>query len=96
MRAVGLKELEERVDEYVHLAERGETVLVTDQERVLAELIPPRRTAVPPAPPSAPLADAVERGWIQPPASEAGTPPRLPVAPLDDLLQELQRDRSDH
>lgn len=94
MRAVALKELEERVGEYVHLAEAGETVLVTDRDRVLAELVPPRRSVVSLAPQS-PLADAVQRGWIQPAASSAGTPPRVPVISISNLLQELQRDRSD-
>lgn len=94
MRAVGLKELEEKISEYVHLAEHGETVLVTDQDRVLAELVPPRRSAIPLAS-RAPLADAVQKGWIKPASSEAGTPLRLPVTSLDDLLQELQQDRGD-
>ena len=94
MRAVALKELEERVGEYVHLAERGETILVTDRDRVLAELIPSQRS-VAPFPPQSPLADAVQKGWIRPAASAIGTPPRIPVISLSDLLQELQRDRSD-
>lgn len=94
MRAVALKELKERVGEYVHLAECGETVLVTERDRVVAELVPPRQKAVPVAP-QAPLADAVQNGWIQPAASEAGIPPRLPVTSFNDLLQGLQQDRSD-
>ena len=93
MRAVALKELEERIGEYVHLAEEGETVLVTDGDCVLAELVPPRRSVVPSAF-LTPLADAVQKGWIQP-ASAAGTPPRVPVTSLSDLLQDLQRDRND-
>lgn len=94
MRAVALKELEERVGEYVHLAEGGETVLVTDRDRVLAELVPPRRSVVPLSP-QTPLAEAVQKGWIQPAASSVGTPPRAPVTSLSNLLQELQQDRSD-
>lgn len=94
MRAVKLQELEERVGEYVHLAEGGETILVTDRDRVLAELVPPRRTDVPSGA-QTPLADAVRKGWIQPAASLAGVPPRIPVTSLDDLLRDLQRDRSD-
>lgn len=94
MRGVGLKELEEKIGEYVHLAEHGETVLVTDQDRVVAELVPPRRSVVPMAS-KAPLADAVQKGWVKPATSEVGTPLRLPIASLDDLLQELQQDRSD-
>lgn len=93
MRAVALKELAERVDEYVHLAEGGETVLVTDRDRVLAELVPPRRSMVPLAP-QAPLTDALQKGWIQPAVSTVGMPPRVPVTSLSDLLRDLQRDRS--
>ena len=94
MRAVALKVLEDRVGEYVHLAERGETVLVTERDRVLAELGPPRQRAVPVAPQD-PLADAIQKGWIQPATSKAGTPPRLPITSLNDLLRGLQQDRSD-
>lgn len=38
MRAVGLKILKNKLSEYVRLAASGETVLVTDRERVVAEL----------------------------------------------------------
>ena len=42
MRAVGLKVLKNRLSEYVRLAASGETVLVTDRERVVAERRWPR------------------------------------------------------
>ena len=42
MRAVGLKTLKNKLSEYVRLAGNGETVLVTDRDRVVAELSPPR------------------------------------------------------
>ena len=42
MRAVGLKTLKNRLSEYVRLVANGETVLVTDRDRVVAELTPPR------------------------------------------------------
>jgi len=47
MRAVGLKVLKNKLSEYVRLVAGGETVLVTDRDRVVAELVPPRegRTA---------------------------------------------------
>ena len=41
MRAVGLKILKNKLSEYVRLAAGGETVLVTDRDRVVAELVPP-------------------------------------------------------
>ena len=42
MKAVGVKVLKNKLSEYVRLAESGETVLVTDRDRVVAELGPPR------------------------------------------------------
>ena len=41
MRSVGLKVLKNKLSKYVRLAAAGETVLVTDRDRVVAELIPP-------------------------------------------------------
>jgi prevent-host-death family protein len=40
VRAVGLKVLKNKLSEYLRLAARGEVVLVTDRDRVVAELIP--------------------------------------------------------
>ncbi len=42
MRAVGLKGLKNRLSEDVRLAANGVTVLVTDRDRVVAELVPPQ------------------------------------------------------
>ena len=42
MRSVGLKVLKNKLSEYVRLVANGETVLVTDRDRVVAELVPPR------------------------------------------------------
>ena len=41
MRAVGIKVLKNRLSEYVRLAAAGENVLVTDRDRVVAQLGPP-------------------------------------------------------
>jgi ornithine cyclodeaminase/alanine dehydrogenase-like protein (mu-crystallin family) len=42
------------------------------------------------------LADAVRQGWLSAPLLVAeGAPPRLPVAPLAEILADLDRDRSD-
>ena len=38
MRVVGLKILKNKLSEYVRAAAAGETVLVTDRDRVIAEL----------------------------------------------------------
>ena len=95
MRAVGLKTLKNKLSEYVRLAAGGETVLVTDRERVVAELVPPSagRSALLA---DAMLADAVRRGWITPPALPAeGPPPRRPVMPFKEVMTDLRRDRDD-
>ena len=42
MRAVGIRLLKNRLSEYVRLAAAGERILVTDRDRVVAELVPPR------------------------------------------------------
>jgi antitoxin (DNA-binding transcriptional repressor) of toxin-antitoxin stability system len=95
MRAVGLKILKNRLSEYVRLATSGETVLVTDRDRVVAELVPPERSRSPVLA-DALLAEAVRQGWITPPAlAAAGPPPRKPVMLFRDLLRELERDRSE-
>jgi antitoxin (DNA-binding transcriptional repressor) of toxin-antitoxin stability system len=95
MRAVGLKVLKNKLSEYVRLAAGGEIILVTDRDRVVAELVPPResRSALLA---DATLADAVRRGWIMPAPMGPGTPPpRVPIMKLGDLLRELEADRAD-
>jgi antitoxin (DNA-binding transcriptional repressor) of toxin-antitoxin stability system len=95
MRVVGLKVLKNRLSEYVRLAAGGERVLVTDRDRVVAELVPPQSGRAQLASDSV-LAHAVRSGWLRPPLLPAGTvPPRSPVAPLAELLGELERDRAD-
>jgi antitoxin (DNA-binding transcriptional repressor) of toxin-antitoxin stability system len=95
MRAVGLKILKNKLSEYVRLVAGGETVLITDRDRVVAELVPPREGRSPWLV-DAQLAEAVRQGWVTPPTMvAAGAPPRSPVAPLAQLLQELTDDRAD-
>lgn len=95
MRAVGLKTLKNKLSEYVRLAAGGETVLVTDRDRVVAELVPPQQGRGEFLG-DAQLADAVRKGWLSPPAlPTTGAPPRRPVARLADLLAELADDRAD-
>ena len=96
MRAVGIKALKNRLSEYVRVAASGETVLVTDRDRIVAELGPPRETRSP-ALADAVLADAVRKGWLTPPVLSTSGPPQTsrPVARLHELLAELQDDRSE-
>ena len=95
MRSVGLKLLKSRLSEYVRLAAGGETVLVTDRDRVVAELVPPRPGRSPLLA-DAVLADAVRRGWVTPAVIQAGgAVPRKPVATFRDIMREMKRDRDD-
>jgi len=95
MRAVGLKVLKNKLSEYVRLAASGETVLVTDRDRVVAELGPPG-PARSPLLADALLSEALRNGWLTPPLMVAeGPPPRRPVARLAELLAELERDREE-
>jgi antitoxin (DNA-binding transcriptional repressor) of toxin-antitoxin stability system len=95
MRAVGVKVLKDRLSEYLRLAASGETVLVTDRDRVVAELGPPRpgRAATVA---DALLAEAVRAGWVTPPlTSTQGPPPRAPVARWSEIADALGRDRAE-
>lgn len=95
MRAVGLKILKNRLAEYVRMAASGETILVTDRDRIVAELVPPREGRAPRLH-DAVLAEAVREGWLSPPLAAGDTPPpRAPVAPLRRLLEELDEQRAE-
>jgi antitoxin (DNA-binding transcriptional repressor) of toxin-antitoxin stability system len=95
MRSVGIKLLKNKLSEYIRLAAGGEIVLVTDRDRVVAELGPP-------APGRSPLAsdalllDAVRQGWIRPPLSVTKEMPvRKPLMKLSEILRDLKDDRAD-
>ena len=95
MRAVGLKTLKNRLSEYIRLAAGGETILVTDRDRVVAELTPPSPTRGETLSDTL-LAEAARKGWLRPPLlTQAGSPPRLPVMKFRDLMRELQQDREE-
>ena len=93
MRVVGIKALKNELGEYLRAVAAGETVLVTDRNRVVAELVPPASGRnVSPA--DALLADAVRKGWVTPPPLAAsGVPPRRPVAKFNELIRGLGGDR---
>lgn len=93
MRTVGLKVLKNKLSEYVRIAASGETVLIADRDRVVAELVPPRDTRAGHLP-DALLANLVRQGVITPAPWPAGRPPAAPeVMKLADLLEELDQDR---
>ncbi len=95
MLAVGLKVLKNKLSEYVRLAQGGETILVTDRDRVVAELVPPRAGRSP-AVADALLAELVRKGWVTPPARPlTGTPRRAPTVTFEALMRELDDARAD-
>ena len=95
MRSVGIKTLKNRLSEYVRLAASGETVLVTDRDRVVAELGPPRAGRSEFVA-DAKLAELVRKGLLTPPTiPREGAPPRAPIAKFEQLMRELDEDRSD-
>ena len=95
MRTVGLKVLKNKLSEYVRLVAGGETVLITDRDRVVAEMVPPRERRSPFVA-DAMLAEAVREGLITPAVFPPGDlPPRKPLVSFKDLMEELERDRED-
>jgi antitoxin (DNA-binding transcriptional repressor) of toxin-antitoxin stability system len=97
MRTVGLKTLKNKLSEYVRLAASGETVVITDRDRIVAELGPPRQD--PGRYKDHPiLARGVREGWITPARNPGGEPPApKPAAGItfEQLMGDLARDRAD-
>jgi prevent-host-death family protein len=97
MRTVGLKTLKNKLGEYVRAAASGETIVITDRGRPVAEINPARQ--VPDRYKDHPvLARGIREGWITPAENPGGLlPPRHPIAgyTLEQLLADLDRDRED-
>jgi antitoxin (DNA-binding transcriptional repressor) of toxin-antitoxin stability system len=96
MRSVDLKFLKSRLRDYIGLAAGGEIVLVTDGNRVIAEIVPPR--------PGRPLGMAKEdiisrgirEGWITPAKNLSSEPlPRKPVMSFEELMRDLDESGAD-
>jgi antitoxin (DNA-binding transcriptional repressor) of toxin-antitoxin stability system len=95
MKTVGLKVLKNKLSEYVRLAANGETVLVTDRDRVVAELNPPQpRHHDLMSDPF--VARGVREGWLTLP-TVSGALPAVPPAGMtfDEMMEDLARSRED-
>ena len=96
MRTVGLKVLKNKLAEYVRIAAAGERVLISDRDRVVAELVPPEPGRAENVG-DAVLAGLVREGVMTPPL----TPGRVLTVEhsrrgtLARLLAELDRDRGE-
>lgn len=94
MRTVGLKVLKNRLSEYVRIAASGETVLVTDRDRVVAELHAPQDRGSLTF--DALLAETMRQGLLSAPMVVGeGPPSRAPIVPLERMLRELRSDRDE-
>jgi prevent-host-death family protein len=95
METVGIKTLKNRLSEYVRRAASGETVLVTDRNRVVAELVPPRAEET--LSDDEFLAKEASEGRVRLATRHgaAALPPRQPVASFEEIMGELERDRED-
>ena len=94
MRSVGLKLLRKKLSEYVRLAAAGETILVTDRARVVAEIVPAQKRSLPE---DEFLAKGVREGWLTPARIVDGTPPPAgkSVVSFEELMREIAADRDD-
>jgi len=89
MHAVGIRDLKNRLSEYLRLVRAGETILVTDRGEVVAELGPPGEAAsrrdLPPK-----LREMIRRGLLTPAAPrEDHVVPRFPRVVPDGTAQRL-------
>lgn len=95
MRSVGIRVLKNKLSEYVRLAAAGETVLITDRDRVVAELSPPRESRAPTVA-DAVLAEMVRHGTLTPALRRPGPAPESrPIGPLASVLGALDEARAD-
>ncbi len=94
---VGIKELKNRLSEYLRLVKAGEVVLVTERGEVVAELRPPT-TSRDPLMDDPWFAEQVRLGHITP-AKNWGPLPELvrdyPLMPLEEILRDLDESRED-
>ncbi len=92
MRTVGLKTLKNKLSEFIRAAASGETVVITDRGRPVAEICPPRQQ------PETWRERGIREGWIRPAVRGPDwPPPRTPIKgyTLKRLLADLDEDRKD-
>lgn len=91
MRTVGMKTLKSKLSECVRAAAAGDTVVITDRGRKVAQLIPM------PPPTESVIEQGIREGWITPADRAKPLPPRRPIKglTLEKLLADLDEDRAD-
>jgi prevent-host-death family protein len=95
MRKVGLKVLKNKLSEYVRIASAGETVQITDRDRVVAEIVPARPSGKSAAEDDF-IARGVREGWLTPAKNPGKGPlPRKPIMSFEELMKDIEEDRAD-
>jgi prevent-host-death family protein len=96
MHSIGIKTLKNRLGEFVRVAAAGETVLVTERGRVVAELVAPRVSDAASSDEQR-LGALMRQGLLAPAKAplSARLPRRKPVAPPGDVLADLDASRAD-
>jgi prevent-host-death family protein len=95
MQTVGIKLLKDNLSAYVRAAEAGDTILVTDRGRIVAELVPPRALGSASTEEEI-LAELSREGILAAPKRRATSPPtRTELASFEDLMDGLGADRGD-
>ena len=84
---VGLRELKQNLSEYLHRAERGEVIRVTERGVPMAQLGP--------LPGMGRLAQGIEEGWIRPPKTPGPLQPFVGVASEMSVMAALDEDRGE-
>ena len=96
MNEVGIKTLKNRLSEYVRAVSAGQTVLVTDRGRVVAELIAPR-VRDDASEEDQRLGELMRQGVMSPPKAVPGSrlPTHRPLATLEEVLRDLADSRAE-
>jgi prevent-host-death family protein len=96
MNTVGIKALKNDLSRHIRAVAKGETVLVTDRGKVVAEIVPPRVAADGGTHAEREWAAMIREGLITPASNPmSGPPPRMPIMSFEELMADLAADRED-
>jgi prevent-host-death family protein len=99
MRAAGIREIKNKLSEYLRLVRDGETILVTDRGVVVAQLAPPPPAGAPALAEDAALARLAAAGKLRLPRNKVPSPRQGPISDLpsgidvERALGEVRGDR---
>jgi prevent-host-death family protein len=96
MRSISLKVLKNKLNEYIRLATAGEVILVTNRNRIVAEIVPPQPGRRLDLEKEDVITRGIREGWITPARNPGTGPlPRKPVMTFEDLMKDLDESRAD-